>query len=190
MGMQKYAEADLWYLRAMQSAPEAASRFVLPRAVAQLYEGNGSPAHIATSPFATILNQFTLEPNSSLQIEGAKFTRFDGSLLPDTAGDGSGIFWWSGPAFAVVDVVQAGSYKIHAHILHSSPPPVIVHIAINGKVVRSCSFERADQSWESCIGEVEFAKGRQIILVSFLNDGQLGTENRDARMAWVSLRPR
>ena len=192
---QEYDAAIKWYNIALRYDINVEPELGLRRFLA---------AHLAGLPDATILLNKVRANDQSFEVYVLEDTvKINGDhlrwmqLIDETygrllnyggiGGNNIGYLWWTGQAFAVVSVEQAGDYQISMHVLHDDVPPVEMAIGVNGQQIQQVSLGRGDNSWETITVGIYLQPGIQTIHVSFLNDAFMNGKDRNAMIKWLLI---
>lgn len=106
-----------------------------------------------------------------------------GSVEPTSIG----YMWWSGQAFLLLDVEQAGVYLLQIHARHSVPAPVELALGADGFRLATFLLERGDDSFETLQLPLELSEGYHVLNLWYLNDALIGGQNRDAVIEWLAF---
>jgi len=193
---QEYGAAIEWYNIALRYDINLEPELVLRRFLA---------AHLAGLPDARVLLSevrvndesfvmYALEDTVKINGDHLRwmlaFEGIFGRMLSYGAGDNttmSGYLWWTGQAFAVVSVQQAGNYQISMHVLHNDPPPIDMAIGVNGQQIQQVSLDKGDNSWETITIDVFLKSAIHTIHVWFLNDAYINGKDRNAIIKWLLI---
>ncbi len=191
---QQYAAAMDWYNIAAQYDPDIESALPLRRFLVERLTGSPTAMMWFRKAQASDQSLVMYALSDTLKINGADLRwmlSIDGiygvPISYGTGGNTTGYLWWTGQAFAVILVEQAGDYQISMHVLHDDPPPVEMAIGVNGQQIQQVLLGRGDNSWETVNTSVFFTAGIHIIQVSFLNDAILNGEDRNAVIEWIMV---
>ncbi len=191
---QQYAAAMDWYNIAAQYDPDIESALPLRRFLVERLTGSPTAMMWFRKAQASDQSLMMYALGDTLKMNGADLRwmrSIDGifgmPLNYGIGGNTTGYLWWTGQAFAVILVEQAGDYQISMHVLHDDPPPVEMAIGVNGQQIRQVSLGRGDDSWETVSTSVFLTTGIHIIQVSFLNDAIVNGKDRNAVVEWIKI---
>ena len=196
LDLSEYEMSNIWYDRALRLDLDLQSQLALRRFLAAHLTGSSTAANLLSKARANdqALVVYTLE--DTIKINGSHlrwmlaFEGIFGRMLSYGAGDNttmSGYLWWTGQAFAVVSVQQAGNYQISMHVLHNDPPPIDMAIGVNGQQIQQVSLDKGDNSWETITIDVFLKSAIHTIHVWFLNDAYINGKDRNAIIKWLLI---
>lgn len=112
---------------------------------------------------------------------------FFGERAGHNAPPGTGVLWWNGRAMAVIDVREAGRYRLRLRAQHDTPPPIAISMTLGERRIYNAALGRGDGSWGTLDVIVDLKQGPQALVVVFGNNAVVDGDDRDARLASLSL---
>lgn len=177
-------QALAWYDRAIRLGAEkpslqfriVAAAAMMDRALVQ-FDALGMPM------------VYPLDTELQIEAEALQWIPSGRAVSETPAADTSiGGLWGNGATVAVVDVEQAGRYRVAVRAQHSVPAPILLTFEHDLALVAAFSLERADGSWDELETDVYLDRGFHLIGLRFLNDEFSNGADRNAFVDWVRLR--
>jgi tetratricopeptide (TPR) repeat protein len=190
----QWAEAEAWYRRTLRLYPATREQILVPYALAAAgANSRQAPALLAEAQQSQGL--MLLQPGQQLaggELRWLTPTPEWGILLGTPLSVGGqdpriGTLYWSGWAWAVVQLDTPGNYRVALNLRHSAPPPVEMAFGIDEPRSEGVRLERGDGSWETLSDSYTLSQGYHVVLLGFLNNGGEGTLDRDGAVAWLKI---
>lgn len=193
---QRYAAAQTWYQRATAFAPQQPPAVMFRRAVTSIIVNDKLPADIDSAALnlsqvkqeavqiqATTLQWLFADPTMSVQF-GDRLSRYP------AADPNVGVLWWGNAAATLINVPEAGSYRMSLRAQHTPPAPIEIQLEHDMQPIAKFSLARGDNSWQEIGADISLKAGLHVVGVRFLNDGAVGGIDRNAVLDWIRLEAR